>query len=166
MLRSGRVLLALVTLLCTSAAAPAGIEPLIAYAGKWRLEVHSLPTLYSKAGTSRLTIVNRCLVFMQHLACGQNVDGRDSGMIIFSYDAASGRYASLIVSADGTGQPGRLERDGDLWIFPWDEQHGGQTVHMRVTNRFVGPNEIAYSKDFSNDGRIWTNLETGREQRA
>jgi len=108
-------------------------------------------------------IANRCLKFMQHLACGQNVDGKDAGLIVFSFDPATSRYATLAITADGIGHSGRLEVDGARWLFPWDEERGGKMVHFRVSNVFVHPDEIAYSKEYSTDGVSWRAMETGTE---
>lgn len=146
--------------------APAGIERLAVYDGTWRLTADQLATPYSKPGHTTTTIANRCTRFEQHLACGQTVDGVAEGMVVFSYDAAAKRYASLPISPDGAGHPGRLEVAGDRLIFPWDDDSSGATVHFRVTNDVLGPATIAYRKEYSTDGTTWLPIETGTERRV
>ena len=149
-----------------SATAAAGIERLAFYDGTWRLTAEALATPVSKAAHISSTVANRCTRFMQHLTCEQTVDGVPAGLLVFSFDAATSRYASLPVAPDGSGHSAAIEVGGDGIAFPWMQEVDGKTVRFRVTNMLTTPDTIAYRKEYAPDGTTWLPIETGTEHRV
>ncbi len=146
-------------------AAPGGIDRLAFFNGTWRLDSDSRETPHSSPGHTTLTVATRCQRFMHHLACQQTVDGIPAGLVVFTFDPVSGRYASLGVRKDGSGTTSAVEVDGTRVTFPWTQDFNGATVHFRIVNTLTAPDTIAYRKDYSADGTTWLPVESGVERR-
>ena len=147
--------------------APQGVEKLAAYAGTWKTVIHHLDTPYSKAGTESHILKNDCWRSSGFLACNQIVDGDSKALIVFLYDAASGKYSSYPIPAGVTPDvsPGSLVIDGAIWIFPWNITHDGKTTHFRVRNFWSSKDSIEYHQEYSLDGSHWISMAEGHETR-
>lgn len=150
-----------------AADASQGLDRISAYAGRWRVSMHHLDTPYSKAGDESHVLQNDCWRNAGFYACDQIVDGVSQALLVFLYDAKTGRYSSYPVPAGGAPQvqPGRLQIMGDTWTFPWDNTEQGKTTHFRVVNVWRSPDSIEFRQEYSTDGTHWILMAEGHETR-
>lgn len=149
-------------------ASPAtGVDVVMAgYAGTWSVSIDHLDTPHSKAGHDQNTLRNDCWKSGPYLACNQYVDGVSKALLVFTYDAASNRYTSYPIMADGSAAGhGTMEIHGDTWTFPWDAKDGGETTYYRVVNVFHGSDAIDFRQEYSKDQEHWTVMARGHETR-
>ncbi len=156
-------------LLAAVAAAPAPpdpLAPLAAYQGSWKADLETLDSPYDKASKVEATIRNDCHRWEKFYACAQTVNGQRGALLVYSFTGTPGAYTSTPIPPDGSpASSGKLNIEGAVWTFPWDGTHDGATVHFRVVNRFVSPDEIEFRREASTDGKTWTLIGRGRETR-
>jgi hypothetical protein len=155
-----------VSALAADAAAPQGLDKVMAYAGTWKTEIRHLDTPFSKAGSEAMTLKNDCWRSGGFLACNQIVDGDSKALLVFLYDAKGDVYASYpIVAGSGDVHPGKLIIHGKVWTFPWDDNEGGKTTHFRVVNTWSSADSIEFRQEYSTDGVQWTLMADGHDTR-
>lgn len=134
------------------------------YDGTWKLKSDSLDTARSKAGHVENEIRNDCWRSGAYYACNQYVDGDSKILLVFTFDASKNVYTSYLVPADGSpASSGRLEIQGDTWIYPWQITEGGNVIYYRVVNTFKSPQQIEYRREFSTDKSNWVVTDRGTE---
>jgi hypothetical protein len=144
-----------------------GIEKISAYAGSWTIHIEHLATPYSKASDEHTQLQNDCWRSGGFFACNQYVDGVSKALIVFTFDAASGKYTSYPIPTDGSAAgSGRLEIQGNVWTFPWEAKDGDKTTYFRVVNVFTAPDTIEYRQEFSTDKVKWTLMGRGEEKKT
>lgn len=142
------------------------LDRLAVYAGTWQGRYEHFATPYSKAGRDTTLLHNDCWRAHRFYACEQVVDGKPVALVVFLPAAAPDRYITDAIPADG-GHPnsGTLVVAGDRWVFPWQFQDHGRTVHARVVNVFHGRDRIDYRQEYSLDQVHWTPMAAGEEVR-
>lgn len=149
------------------AAAPQGLDKVMAYAGTWKTEIRHLETPFSKASRESSILKNDCWRSGGFLACDQIVDGDSKALLVFMYDAKGDIYASYPITAGSSDvRPGTLIIKGDAWTFPWDYTQDGKTTHFRVVNTWNSPDSIEFRQEYSADGQHWTLMADGHETRV
>jgi len=149
-----------------SSTAPAGLDVLKAYAGRWKAEIHYLDTPYSKQGDTSYELRNDCWRSADYYACDQFVGGESKALLVFTWDANRGYLSYPITQESGTTlHAGHLIISGALWTFPWQLTKAGKTTYFHVLNTWSGPDHIEFRQEYSTDGRHWTPMAEGQETR-
>lgn len=138
-----------------------------AYAGTWEVSIDHLQTAHSKASREKSVLRNDCWNSGGYFACNQYVNGESKVLLVFTYDAAKGRYTSYQIPTDGADAGrGTLLIDGNTWTYPWQIQEAGKTTWYRVVNVFTAPDRIEFRQEFSDDNSHWTLMARGTEKRT
>ena len=149
----------------SSTQAPAGLDVLSAYAGRWHTEVHFLDTPYSQKSDSSYELRNDCWRSAGFYACDQFVGGESKALIIYTYDADHGYTSFPIPVGAGEVHAGHMDVQGKVWTFPWKSVKDGKTVYFHVTNTWASPDSIQFRQEYSTDGQQWVPMADGRETR-
>ena len=147
-------------------AASLGIDPIMAYAGVWKIEMDHFDTAYSKMSHDSSTVKNVCWRSGGYVACNQMVNGESTVLLVFTYVEKQSSYTTYQIPQGG-GEPGsgKLFIEGNTWEFPWKVTGPGTITYFRVVNVFVAPDRIEYRQEFSADKEHWTVMAKGTERR-
>ena len=147
------VAIALTLGMCPLRAAPEspnGLDKIAAYAGTWKGQTENLKTPYSKAGKETAEIRNDCWRSGDFYVIHQVVNGKPAMVLsVYTYDAKTNAYHVYAVPTDGSdpGPPGKLVIKGNVWTFPWQDEHAGKTTWFRLVNVFTTPTNIEYRQE-------------------
>ena len=120
-----------------------------AYDGTWQVT----PTGQAKTDT----LVNQCAVLGKFYACGQTVNGKSVGMVIFIPQTDKpGHFKTQTIMAEGraTGLVD-LQIEGEMWTYMSRRDEYGKTTFYRTINQFTGKNRIHFEQAHSSDGKQW-----------
>ncbi len=154
--------------LASSAAAqtthsPTGVDAIHAYAGTWKTTIDHLDTPYSKAGHEESTLVNDCWKSGSYLACRQIVNGDPKILLVFTCRDAHDCTSYQIPADGGNPGSGKVQLDGNTWVFPWEQTDRGKTTYFRVVNVWSSEKTIDFRQEFSTDQVQWTRMASGHE---
>ncbi|HET7649693.1 MAG TPA: hypothetical protein VFL15_03200 [Gammaproteobacteria bacterium] len=145
---------------------PHGLDKLAAYAGSWKTESKHVKTTFSQAGEDTAVLKNDCWRSGDFYACHQIVNGQSGALVVFQYDAKTGRYITHAIPANGGGaSDGVLTIRDNVWTFPWSRVINGKTIYFHVINVFSGHDHIEYREEYSTDGKHWVLMAKGRDTR-
>jgi len=147
-------------------AALLGMDPIMAYAGVWKIEIDHLDTAYSKMSHESTTLKNVCWKSGGYVACNQQVNGESRVLLVFTYVEKEKSYTTYQIPPGG-GEPGsgKLFIDGNTWEFPWRVSGPDKPMYFRVVNVFTTPNQVEYRQEFSTDKEHWTVMAKGTEKK-
>ncbi|MGA8742195.1 MAG: hypothetical protein WB561_13505 [Terracidiphilus sp.] len=146
---------------------PSGIDAVMAYAGTWKVHGEHFLTAYSQAGKEDKTLRNDCWKSGAYIACNQYVDGDSKVLLVFTYDDKQKMYTTYQVPQGGEALgSGKLQIEGNIWIFPWQVTQGETTIYFHVVNVFTGTDHIDYAQEFSTDNVHWNTMAKGSETRV
>src|SRR3974390_551646 len=147
-------------------AASLGIDPILAYAGVWKIETDHFDTEFSKMSHDSSTVKNVCWRSGGYVACNQMVNGESTVLLVFTYVEKQNSYTTYQIPQGG-GEPGsgKLFIDGNTWEFPWKVTGPDRTTYFRVVNVFAAPDRIEYRQEFSVDKEHWTVMAKGTEKK-
>jgi hypothetical protein len=146
-------------------AASLGIDPIMAYAGVWKIETDHFDTEFSKMSHESSSLKNVCWKSGGYVACNQMVNGESKVLLVFTYVEKQNSYTTYQIPQGG-GEPGsgKLFIDGNTWEFPW-RVTGDKITYFRVVNVFVAPDRIEYRQEYSADKEHWTVMAKGTERK-
>ena len=147
-------------------AAILGMDPIMSYAGVWKVEIDHLDTAYSKMSHESTTLKNVCWKSGGYVACNQQVNGESRVLLVFTYVEKEKSYTTYQIPPGG-GEPGsgKLFIDGNTWEFPWRVSGPDKPMYFRVVNVFTTPNQVEYRQEFSTDKEHWTVMAKGTEKK-
>jgi hypothetical protein len=147
--------------------APLGIDPIMAYAGVWKIETDHLDTPYSKASHDSSTVKNACWKSGGYIVCNQFVNGQSSVLLIYTFVEKENSYRTYQVPHGG-GEPGSgtLFIDGNTFEYPWKVTSPDHAMYFRVVNVFTSPDQIEYRQEFSADKQHWVVMAKGTEKKV
>lgn len=148
------------------ATAALGIDPIMAYAGVWKIETDHLDTEFSKMSHESSTLKNVCWKSGGYVVCNQMVNGESKVLLIFTYVEKQNSYSTYQVPQGG-GEPGsgKLFIDGNTFEYPWRVTGPNRITYFRVVNVFTNPNQIEYREEYSADKEHWTIMAKGTEKK-
>lgn len=138
-------------------AAKPDFGPLTVYEGTWRVTI---------ANQAPETLMNKCAALGIYFACSQNVNGAESGLLIFIPSGAAGHYLTQSIRPDGraTGLD-QMQIGGNVWTFMSRRDEYGKTTFYRTLNTFSGKNHIHFESGHSSDQKNWTVDRSGDDTR-
>ena len=147
-------------------AALQGIDPIMAYAGVWKIETDHFDTPYSKMSHESTTLKNACWRSGGYVVCNQFVNGESRVLLVFTYVEKENAYTTYQIPQGG-GEPGsgKMFIEGNTWTFPWRVTQPDKSMYFRVVNVFTAPNTIEYRQEFSADKEHWTIMAKGTEKK-
>ena len=147
-------------------AALQGIDPIMAYAGVWKIETDHFDTPYSKMSHESTTLKNVCWRSGGYVVCNQLVNGESRVLLVFTFVEKDNAYTTYQIPQGG-GEPGsgKMFIEGNTWTFPWRVSQPEKTMYFRVVNVFTTPNQIEYRQEFSADKEHWTIMAKGTEKK-
>jgi hypothetical protein len=149
-----------------TAIASLGIDPIMAYAGVWKIETDHFDTPYSKMSHESTTLKNACWKSGGYVVCNQLVNGESKVLLIFTYVEKEKSYTTYQVpQGGGDAGSGKLFIDGNTWEFPWRVSGPDKVTYFRVVNVFDAPDRIEYRQEFSTDKEHWTVMAKGTEKK-
>ena len=148
------------------ATAALGIDPIMAYAGVWKIETDHFDTEFSKMSHESSTVKNVCWKSGGYVVCNQMVNGESKVLLIFTYVEKQNSYSTYQVPQGG-GEPGsgKLFIDGNTFEYPWRVTGSDRITYFRVVNVFTNPNQIEYRQEYSADKAHWTVMAKGTEKK-
>jgi len=148
------------------ATAALGIDPIMAYAGVWKIETDHYDTEFSKMSHESSTLKNVCWKSGGYVVCNQMVNGESKVLLIFTYVEKQSSYSTYQVPQGG-GEPGsgKLFIEGNTFEFPWRVTGPDRITYFRVVNVFANPNLIEYREEYSADKEHWTIMAKGTEKK-
>jgi len=139
------------------------VAPLGAYLGRWHSVGESHDTKFSKAGRSVADVECRWSVGGRFLACDmQVVAGADSIEQLSAYGPADSGFFALYAVTPG-GRPAYSSRVTIAWNT-WTYQNPDAPAtgtRWRTINEWVGPGEMHWRAQYSDDGEHWTTTNEG-----
>jgi len=154
----------LLAALSLPAADPDPYEPLKLYQGSWQLKKaapESQPDL----------LMNHCARTGVFFSCEQELNGKPAALVIFlpTGKSSSGGFAyRTLVALPDASKPedwGRLEIDGDTWIYSWTHRDGEKSVLMRNVNHFKDKDHIHFELQKMVDATTWMTQMSSEEER-
>jgi len=147
-------------------AAALGIDPIMAYAGVWKIETDHYDTEFSKMSHESSTLKNVCWKSGGYVVCNQMVNGESKVLLIFTYVEKQNSYTTYQIPQGG-GEPGsgKLFIEGNTFEFPWRVTGSERITYFRVVNVFTNPNQIEYREEYSADKEHWTIMAKGTEKK-
>ncbi len=136
-------------------------SPLALYQGKWKITRKD-----AAAGAKPDTLINECAALVEFYTCSQNVNGQQSGLLVFLPAGASGHFWTQVIRPDGraTGRD-ELQIDHRTWTFSSRRDEGGKTTFYRTLNTFADKDHIHFESSHSSDHKNWTTDSAGDEVR-
>lgn len=149
-------LLAMSTVVCSAQDAYA---PLTLYDGGWKVQ---------KAGAAKPDdLVNHCARLGVYYSCEQEVNGKESALVVFVPGDSPGKYHTQAVLPSGFAMGrGDLEINGDRWVYMGKDVEKEKTTWYRTTNQFHGKDHIHFEQAQSEDGAHWKVTGSGDEERV
>lgn len=156
--RIGWILLLLFVASVSSSAQDA-YAPLALYNGGWKVQ---------KTGAATPDhLMNHCARLGAYYSCEQEVNGKESALVVFVPADAPGKYhtQAILPSGFATGR-GDLEIHGDHWVYIGKDVENAKTTWYRTTNEFKGKDHIHFEQAQSEDGSHWKMTGSGDEERV
>jgi hypothetical protein len=145
----------------------AGIDPIMAYAGTWKVQGERFATAFSDAGKEESTLRNDCWKSGAYVACNQFVNGESKVLLVFTYNDQQKMFTSYPIPQKGEPvSAGRLQIIGNVWTFPWQVSQGESTTYFHVVNVFTSSERIEYAQEFSTDNVHWIAMAKGTETKV
>lgn len=140
-------------------------KPLVLYNGAWDLEMAG-----GKAGAAPVHIVNHCERTGLYYVCEQVINGKTEDLMVFlpagaSRDAQMYHTQALPATGEAPGDWGKLEIQGERWVYSSEDADKGAKEYWRTINIFSGPDKIHFEIQHSTDGKIWESKRSGDERR-
>lgn len=142
-----------------SCSAQDAYAPLTLYNGGWKVQ--------KSGATAPDHLMNHCARLGTYYSCEQEVNGKESALIVFVPGDAPGKYhtQAILPSGFATGR-GDLEINGDHWIYIGKDVENTKTTWYRTTNEFKGKDHIHFEQAQSEDGSHWKVTGSGDEERV
>jgi hypothetical protein len=169
-----------VSLLLVAAAFAAADEPLMpqptpehealaVWTGTWSGQGEMKPGPFGPGG--KMTWTEECTWFEGsrfNVVCksdGTSPAGPMKGLAIIGY--SPGKQVYTHYGVDNTGWSGYSEgtREGDSWTFRSSEEMGGTTYHTRFEMTWIGPKNMTFKWEMSEDGTSWVVVMDGTSEK-
>jgi hypothetical protein len=151
---------------CAQTSESASTDPsakLNIWGGRWNVQIQTMETAYSHAGTSSYHgdcswLPNHGYMLCDFVADRAPSTGKPGNAItILSYNDSEKAYEHLVLERDLNPQmKAVMTVDGNVWTIPFELSDKGKTYLCHDIYNFVSPNKFLMRFEMSNDGgRHW-----------
>lgn len=131
------------------------------WAGRWKMQVQVKNTPFSHARTmsyeaSCAWAPNHGYMICDNLA--SKPDGaKENTLSVFAYSDAEKAFKHYAIDKNGRAEAPRTTVDGNTWTFRYEESNEkGQKLQLRNIYKFVSPEKVLATSEYSTDGQHWT----------
>lgn len=146
---------------------PVGLDRLaMVLPGTWKTTGQTFDSAYTKAGPQNYVTVRDCWREPDALKCVFVVNGSLQLYDIFGWDATDQLYEETQITVQGRQPEFHISVKDSTWTYDQEiAGREGQVIHYRITRSYDSATHAVYSYAYSSDGKQWTEIAHGTEER-